>query len=106
MHTHQSAVFRSGLQRLEDAAVVEHEHAGIGHEQLKTGYALMDQVVHLGKLSVGDVGDNAVECVVANCFAGSLPHPGIERLSQALALVLNGKVYECRRASECSSASA
>ena len=100
VHADQRAILRRVLQSFEDAAVVEHEHAGIRHEQLEAGHAFVDQIVHLGKLSAGNVGDDAVEGVVADGLARGLAHPGVEGLAQLLAFVLNGEVDQRGRSAE------
>ena len=46
MHTYQPAVFCGGLQRLEDAGIVEHKHARICHKKLKARHALAYQCIH------------------------------------------------------------
>ena len=78
VHADHGAVLRGRAQGLEDAGVVEHENAGIGHEQFEAGDAFADQFVHLGQLCAGKVGDDAVKCVVADGLARSLAHPGVE----------------------------
>ena len=64
VHADQAAIFCRGAERFEDAGVVEHEDAGIGHEEFEAGDAFADQGVHFFELRVGQVGDDAVERVV------------------------------------------
>ena len=92
VHADHAAVLRCGLQSFENAPIVEHEHARICHEQLEAGHALVDQIVHLRKLPTGDVGHDAVKCIVADSLARRFAHPRVERLAQLLAFVLNGEV--------------
>ena len=47
VHADERAVLRRLPQRLEDRGVVDHQHVGIGHEELEAGHALADHVVHV-----------------------------------------------------------
>ena len=100
VHAHHAAILRRSLQSLEDAAIVEHENSGISHEQLEAGHAFVNQIVHLRELSAGNVGHNAVKCIIADGFVGGLTHPCVESLAQGLTFVLNGEVDERGRATE------
>ena len=115
-HVDGAAVFRvhadhgAGLggraHGFEDAGVVEHENAGIGHEQFEAGDAFADQLRHFGQLRVGQVGDDAVKSVIGDGFRRRLLHPGIEGGAQGLALVLDGEVDQRGGAAEGGGASA
>ncbi len=61
MHADKAAVLRGGLQRLKDAGIVEHKHAGICHEKLEARHALIYQRIHLLQLRTAEIGHNAVK---------------------------------------------
>ena len=91
---------RRRLHGSEDAGVVEHEHAGIGHEELEAGHAFARSAAHLFKLRRAEVGDDAVEGIVADGFVVSLSHPGVEGLAEGLAFVLDGEIDQGGGAAE------
>ena len=78
VHADEPAIFRSRLQRTEDAGVIEHEHTGIGHEKLEAGHAFIHQGIHLLQLTVADVCNDAVKGIVADGFLRSFVHPRFE----------------------------
>src|ERR1700677_1550789 len=43
----ERAVFGGAAEGLEDGAVVDHQDAGIGHEEFEAGYAFADHIVHV-----------------------------------------------------------
>ena len=69
MHANEPAVLRSGLQRAENAGVIEHEDAGIGHEKLEAGHAFAHQSIHLLQLAIADIGNDAVKGIIGDGFA-------------------------------------
>ena len=81
-------------------AVVEHEDAGVGHEQLERRHALADERVHLAFHLIGQLGDDHVEAVVDDRLAFGLLHPRLPGVVQRLAAVLNREVDDRRRAAE------
>src|SRR6266853_2859470 len=99
-------ILRGALQGLEDAAIIQHEHPGISHEQLEARYSFANQSIHLFELSVRELRDDAVERVIAHSLAGSFSHPAIERSPERLALVLDCEIDQSCRATECGSARA
>ena len=52
VHADQRAVLRRLLHGLEDGGVVDHQHVGIGHEELEAGHAFAHQVVHVFEAGV------------------------------------------------------
>ena len=98
MHAHQPTILGCGAERSKDAGIVEHENAGIGHEELETRHAIAHQSVHLLQLRGPEVGDDAMKRVIADCPAGRLLHPSIKGSSQRLASVLDGEIDERSRA--------
>ncbi len=106
VHADQSAVFRRRAQGFEDAGIVKHEHARIGHEKLETGDAFAGEGIHFLELRAGQIGDDAMEGVIADGFAGGLLHPGVEGCSQRLAFVLDGEVDQRGGSAEGGGASA
>src|SRR5260370_6238691 len=86
------------LRRLAHGAknrgVVEHEHAGIGHEELETGDAFTNELSYFFELRAAEVGDDAVEGVVGDRFGLGFLHPGVESLAQGLSFVLDGEIDE------------
>jgi len=81
MHANQATILRCPPQSLEDAAIIQHENARIGHEKFEAGYAFADEIVHLPNLPARNVGHDAVKRIVADCLVGGFAHPGIERLA-------------------------
>lgn len=92
VHADHPAVL-GGLQHgLENRRVVQHEHAGIGHENCERRNAFADQRAHFFQLRIAQVRDDAVECVVGHGLALGFFHPGVEGVAQRLAFVLNGEI--------------
>ena len=79
-------------QRPEDARVVQHEDAGVGHEQLERRDALADERVHLLFHLIGQLGDDHVEPVVDGRLPLGLLHPRLPGVVKRLPLVLNREV--------------
>ena len=92
MHADRAAIFSRPQQRREDARIVQHENAGIRHEQLERRHALPDQGVHLGLGLVVDVGHDHVEAVIDDRLAFRLLHPGFPGVMQRLPAVLNREI--------------
>ena len=92
VHADRAAVLPGPQQRLEDARIVEHEHARIRHEQLERRHALADERVHLEFHLIVELGHDHVEAVVDRGFAVRLLHPRFPGVVQRLAAVLNGEV--------------
>ena len=115
-HVDRAAVFRvhadhaamlGGLQhRAENRGVVQHEHTRIGHEQFERRNAFAHQRAHFFQLRLAKFGNNAMERIVGHGLALGLFHPGVKRMAQGLALVLNGKINQCGRAAKCGRARA
>lgn len=82
VHHDQAAVLGGALHGAQDLAVVAVEDAGVGHELLEGGDALLDQQVHLLERLLVDVGDDHVEGVVDGAVAVGLGVPGVEALAQ------------------------
>ncbi len=106
VHHDQAAVLVGLLHGPEDGPVVAQEDARVGGEELEVGDALVDQLVHLGQRAGRDVRHDHVEAVVDGRVAFRLGHPRVEPLAQRLALRLDGKVEDRRRAAERGRASA
>jgi hypothetical protein len=88
------------------AGVIEHENAGIRHEQLERGQALAHQRIHFELHLVVELGDDHVEAVVDDRFSLGLPLPLLPRVVECLPTVLNrevdnrrGAAKRCRRRS-------
>ena len=79
VHADQRAVLCCLAHRLEDGCVVDHQHVGIGHEELEAGHALAHHVVHVFEARVGQIGDDHVQAVVDAGLALGLLPPRIER---------------------------
>ncbi len=98
VHADRPAVLPGLEEGAEDGAVVEHQDAAVRHEELERRHALLDEDVHLLLDGVGEVRDDHVEAVVDCGLAFRLFHPGVARLAQRLALVLDREVHDGRRA--------
>ena len=61
VHANERAQLARAQHRAKDRLVVEHEHAGIGHEHLEAGDALFDDVAHLAEHARRHVGGDHVE---------------------------------------------
>ena len=92
------SVFTCLPERAIERAVVDVEHAGIGHEQLVGGDTLVSELAHLGQALVWHVGDDHVERVIDGGLAVGLGVPRVEALDGALALGLNREVDDARGA--------
>ena len=106
MHADHGSGLGGSAHGLENAGIVQHEDAGISHEQLETADSLAHQLRHFCQLRIGQVGDDAVEPVIGHCFGRCLLHPGIERSAQGLAFVLDRKVDQGGSSTEGGSAGA
>ena len=100
MHADGAAVPAGSQQRLENARIVEHEDAGVGHEQLERRHALADERVHLGFHLIGQLGDDHVEAVVDDRLAFRLLRPRFQRVMQRLAAILDGEIDDRGGAAE------
>ena len=100
VHADQAGMFRGLAHGAEDGGVVEHEDAGIGHEEFETGDAFADEVGHFFELRAAEIGDDAVEGVVDGGFVVRFWHPGVERVAESLAFVLDCEIDERGRAAE------
>ncbi len=100
MHADEAVVLGRLAHGLEDRSVIEHENAGIGHEELEAGNAFTDELAHLLELRGAEIGDDAVEGVVRNGLVVGFLHPGVEGLAERLPFVLNGEVDERGGAAE------
>src|SRR5229473_1864592 len=78
----------------KNRGVVEHEYAGIGHEELETGDAFTNELSYFFELRAAEVGDDAVEGVVGDRFGLGFLHPGVDSLAQGLSFVLDGEIDE------------
>ena len=85
-HDHRAVVGRP-LHGPQDLAVVAVEDAGVGHEELEAGDALVvHQVVHGLERVVVDAADDLVEAVVDGAVAVGLLVPRAERLDHVAAV--------------------
>ena len=100
VHADETVVSCGLAHGFEDGGVIQHEHAGVGHEEFEAGDTFADELGHFLELRGAEIGDDAVEGVVGNSFIVGLFHPGIERLAEALALVLDGEIDERSGAAE------
>ena len=101
VHADEAAVLPRAPQRAEDGRVVHHEDAGVGHEQLEAGEALVfDHRVHVAELRVLQLGDDHVERIVGDRFSGGLFHPRVERMAHRAAAILDREVDQARRPAE------
>src|SRR6266568_3436183 len=64
VHADEAIVLRGLAHGLEDGGVIEHENAGIGHEELEAGDAFANELAHFFELRGAEIGDDAVEGVV------------------------------------------
>ncbi len=91
-----------GLGRLlhgaQDLGVVGVEDAGVRHEQLEAGDALVDQGVHRLERELVDAADDLVEAVVDGAVALGLGVPGGQPVLDPLAVALHGEVDDRRGA--------
>jgi hypothetical protein len=94
MHADEAVVFGGLAHGFEDRGVIEHEDAGVGHEELEASDAFADELAHFFELRGAKVGDDAVEGVVGHRFVVGFFHPGIEGLAERVAFVLDGEVDE------------
>ena len=91
-HDHRAAL-AGVLHRPQDLAVVAVEHAGVGHEQLEAGDALVvDEVLHRLQRLVVDAADDLVEAVVDGAVPVGLAVPVGEAVDHVLAGALHGDV--------------
>ncbi len=76
--------------------VVDHEHVGIGHEELEGRDALLHHGLHLGQalraVARSKVGDGHVQSEVDARFAVALGQPGFQSLGHGVAARLKGEV--------------
>jgi hypothetical protein len=100
VHADGAAVLPRAAHGAEDARIVEHEHAGVGHEQLERGHPLLDHCVHLDLDLLRQLGDDHVEAVVDGRLALGLLHPRFPRVMERLSFVLNREVDDGGGAAE------
>jgi len=85
---------------LKIAAVVDHEHPGIGHEQLERADPVANERVHLAQDPVAHVAHDHVQAVVDDGLALGLPPPLVARRGERAAHRLHRKVDDRRRPAE------
>ena len=106
VHADQTARVAGDAHGVVDRAVVDEEHARIGHEQFEAAHALIDHRLQLGQPFVGQIGANQMESVIDRRRPLGLRMPVVERLIERLAFALDGEVDDGRRAAECRGARA
>ncbi len=92
VHADERAVLRGLLHGFEDGGVIDHEHVGVGHEELEAGDAFAHQVVHVFEAGVGQVGNDHVQAVVDAGLAFGLFPPGVEGGAHLCAAGLDGEI--------------
>ncbi|MNS61084.1 hypothetical protein D3C72_941010 [compost metagenome] len=100
MHADHGAVLAGFAHGAVDRRVIRVEHAGVGHEELVAGDALVGEAAHLVEALVGHVGDDHVEGVVDGGLALGLGVPGVQALEGGAALGLHGEVHHRGGAAE------
>ena len=75
VHHDRGSVAGGCLHRTQDLAVIAEEHAGVGHEQLEAGDALVDELVHRLERLVVDAADDLMEPVVDRTVSARLVVP-------------------------------
>jgi len=98
VHADEAADLAGALHGPEDLAVVDHEHARVGHEQLERGDPLVDRLLHLGRGAFIHVGHDEVKAVVDGRYPFGLRVPGVEPGAERLPLLLHGEIDDRRRA--------
>ena len=106
VHADERAVLRGLREGLEDGGIVHHEDVGIGHEELETGDAFVDQVVHVFEAAGAQIGDDHVQAVIDARLAFGLLPPGVEGVAHAGAAGLDGEIDDAGGAAERRGASA
>src|SRR5207247_11015329 len=101
MDANHPAILCGSLQGIEDAGIVQHEHAGVSHEKLKAGNALAHQRIHFLQLRIAQLSNNAMKCIIADCFLRRLLHPRIKSRSQKLSFVLDSEINQRCRSAKC-----
>jgi hypothetical protein len=92
VHADERAELAGAQHGAEDRLVVEEEHARVGHEHLEAGDALLDHGAHLVEDGRRHVGRDHVERVVDQRAPFGLGVPGVERLPERAALLLDREV--------------
>ena len=100
VHADGAAVLPRPQQRLENAAIVQHEDAAVGHEQLERRDPFAHERVHLALGLVVQVGHDHVKAVVDGRLALGFLHPRFPGLVQRLPPELNGEVDDGGGAAE------
>ncbi len=82
------------LHHLEHQPVVDHQHAGVGHEELEAGDAARDHLLHLGQgfVVLTKVGDGHVQRIVDAGPAFGLLIPHRQRFGQRVPARLQRKI--------------
>ena len=100
VHADECAVFRGLAHGFEDGRVVDHEDAGIGHEEFEAGYAFVHHVVHVFESAFAEIGDDHVEAVIDAGFVFGFFPPGVEGVAHFGAFGLDGEIDDGGGASE------
>ena len=99
VHHDDRAALGSRLHGFQDLPVVAVEHAGVGHEQLEAGDALvLGEVLHVLQRLVVDAADDLVKGVVDGAIAVGLAVPVGKAVEHVLAVTLHGHVDDRRDA--------
>src|SRR3954447_12277278 len=101
VHADHATAFRRSSHGAEDTGIIQHENSRICHEEFETRDTIADKLRHLVQASIGQIGDDAMECVVAHCLGLCLLHPGVEGGAQRLAFVLDGEIDQRCCAAKC-----
>ena len=79
-------------QHAIDGLVIDHEGAGIGHQQLVGGHARADHLVHRFLRGGGQIGDGDVKAIIDDSFAPGFVMPGLQGFGQRMPALLIGEV--------------
>ncbi len=93
----EAADLRGPSQHAEDPVVVQHQAAGVGHEELERGHPLGHERRHFGFDVGAEVRNADVEPEVDDGLPGGARHPLVERLAERSALGLRRVVDDGRR---------
>ena len=100
VHTDESAVFGGLAESFENGGVVNHENAGIRHEEFEAGDTFVNHGIHIFKAGFAEVSDDHVQAVIDRRFLIGLFPPSVESVAHLCAFGLNGEIDEGGGATE------
>ena len=92
VHADEGAVLSRLAERFKYSGVVNHEDAGVSHEEFEAGHAFADQGIHVFETGFTKISDDHMQAVIDGRFLIGLFPPDIQGIAHLGAFGLNGEI--------------